>query len=184
MRIDRADLLEACHQVMVEYPDSSGARPRQAPTHSRASLPSVSTCVRRFCLDCLGVSSGRGAFDCGSTVCLLRPASPFLGKPMPESFRGANCPGEPHSVLKCRPSRRLIHAQCRQCQPGNATDCTATECPLYPLRPWDGPGKAPKRRLSERELAQRRLAQSSPSFRARKTRGQKPSTAQEGAFDG
>ena len=116
------------------------------------SVPTVAACVKRFCLDCVGASSGRGAFDCGSEVCPLRPASPFLGKPMPESFRGPSYAGEPPLVAKRRPSRRLIHAQCRQCQPGDNTDCMADDCALCPFRPWDGPGKAGKRRPSERQL--------------------------------
>jgi len=149
----------------------------------KSSQLTVSSCLRRFCLACLGASSGRGAFDCGSTLCPLRPASPFLGRRLPESFRGPSYPGEPATGARRRPSRRLIHAQCRQCQPGDTTDCLATDCPLYPYRPWAGPGKAPARRLSEKELAQRRLAQSHPSFRARKTRGQRASTAQGGTLD-
>lgn len=144
----------------------------------------VRACIRRFCLDCLGATGGRAAFDCGSELCPLRPASPFLAKPMPQGFRGPSYLGEPPRVSRRRPSRRLIYDQCRQCQPGDRTDCMAADCALYPYRPWDGPGKAPKRKLSEKELAQRRLAQSNPSFQTRRTRGQKPSTAIGATFDG
>ena len=175
MRIDRADLLEACHQVMVEYPDSSGARPRQAPTHSRSSLPTVSACIRRFCLDCLRATSGRGAFDCGSTLCPLRPASPFLGKPMSEGFRGPSYLGEPPLVPKRRSSRRLIHAQCRQCQPGHTTDCLAEDCALYPYRPWSGPGHAPRRKASP--------AQVEAAAKGRQTMRQRASITVGGTFD-
>jgi len=150
---------------------------------ARQGRPSPGAALRAFCLACLGATNARGGFDCGSTLCQLRPASPFLGKAMPESFRGPSYRGEPAPVPRRRPSRRLVHDQCRQCQPGDTTDCMAADCALYPFRPWDGPGKAPRRRLSEKELAQRRLAQSDPSFRARKTRGQKPNTAVGGTFD-
>ena len=118
-----------------------------------ASAPTLSVCVRKFCLGCLGATSGRGAFDCGSTVCPLRPASPFLGKSMPESFQPATSSDEPPRVPRCRPSRRLIHAQCRQCQPGDQGDCEATDCALYPFRPWAGPGKAPRRKPTQKQLA-------------------------------
>ena len=146
---------------------------------------SVASCLRRFCLDCLGATSGRGAADCGSEVCPLRPASPFLGKPMPESLRGPSYPGEPPLVPKCRPSRELIHAQCRQCQPGDTTDCEAEKCALYPYRPWDGPGKAGKRRPSEKQLAHLKAARRLASaVRLSATPIQKPSTAAGQASDG
>ena len=155
------------------------AHPRRTPA------PTPAACVRRFCLECLAATSGRGAFDCGSQVCPLRPASPFLGKPMPESLRGRSCLGEPPLAPKRRPSRRLIHAQCRQCQPGDATDCTATDCALYLFRPWEGPGKAGKRRPSQRQLAHlesaRRLILAA---RRPATPIQNPTTAVGRAFDG
>ena len=154
------------------------------PTSTRASTPTVSACVWRFCLACVGATSGRGAFDCGSEVCPLRPASPFLGKPMPQNFRGPTYPGEPARVAKCRPSRKLIHAQCRQCQPGDHSDCAATDCALYPFRPWDGPGKADKRRPSAKQLVHlesaRRLI---PAVRLSATPIHKPTTAVGRAFD-
>jgi len=149
-----------------------------------AKLPTVSTRIRRFCLDCLGASDGRGAFDCGSMVCPLRPASPFLRKPMPDGFRGPSYLGEPAPVPKRRPSRRLIHAQCRQCQPGDSTDCMAEDCGLYPFRPWDGPGKVGKRRPSEKQLAHLESARRlTPAARLSATPIQKPSTAVGAAFD-
>jgi hypothetical protein len=154
------------------------ARPRRAP------VPTVAACVRRFCLDCLGATSGRAAFDCGSEICPLRPASPFLGKPMPLTMRDPAYRGEPGLVLKRRPSRRLIHAQCRQCQPGDTTDCLAEDCGLYPFRPWDGPGKAAKRKLSEKRLAQIAAARNrSPLMQPFGRREQKPSTAVGAALD-
>jgi hypothetical protein len=150
----------------------------------RCSPPTVSSCIRRFCLDCLGATNGRGAYDCASEVCPLRPASPFLGKPMPDSFRGPSYPGEPPVVPKRRPSRRLIHAQCRQCQPGDTTDCEAEGCALYPYRPWDGPGKAGKRRPSEKQLAHLESARRlSAAARLSVTPIQKPTTAVGRAFD-
>ena len=140
--------------------------------------------VRGFCLDCLGAASGRAAFDCGSTVCPLRPATPFLGKPMPVTMRGDNR-GEPAPTRRRRPSRALIHAQCRQCQPGDTTDCSAEDCALHAFRPWDGPGKVEKRRPSQKQLAHlesaRRLI---PAARLSATPIQRPSTAAGQASDG
>ena len=156
------------------------ARPLRRPTAAQA--------IRRFCLECVGATSGRAAFDCGSTLCPLRPANPFLGRPMPEGSRGASYPGEPVLVLKRRPSRRLIHDQCRQCQPGDHSDCLATRCALYPYRLWDGPGKAPRRKASpaQREAAARATAASLRArghARAPETNRQRASTAVGGAFD-
>jgi hypothetical protein len=175
MRGDRPSEFEACHQVVRNYSDSSGARPLHVPTRSMATLPTVAACVRRFCLDCLGAISAWAAFDCGSQVCPLRPASPFLGKPMPDSFRGPTYRGEPAVVPKRRPSRRLIHAQCRQCQPGDTTDCMAEDCALYPYRPWPGPGHAAKREAS--------VAQREAAARGRESMRQRASTAVGAAFD-
>ena len=149
---------------------------------------SVAQAIRRFCLDCLGASSGRGAFDCGSAFCPLRPASPFLGKHMPDGFRGPSYVGEPPPAARRRPSRRLIHDQCRQCQPGDRSDCLATRCALYPYRLWDGPGKAPRRKASpaQREAAARATAASLRArghARALETNRQRATTAMGGAFD-
>jgi hypothetical protein len=142
----------------------------------------VASCLRRFCL---GATIGRGAFDCGSGVCPLRPASPFLGKPMPEGFRGPSYLGGPPVVAKRRPSRKLVHAQCRQCQPGDNTDCGAEDCALYAFRPWDGPGKAPKRMPSSRQLAHLEAARRlTPAARLSATPIQKTSTAAGQASDG
>ncbi len=149
------------------------------------SVPTVAACVRRFCLECVGATTGRGAFDCGSRVCPLRPANPFLGKPLPLTMLAEDYSGEPARAAKRRPSRMLIHAQCRQCQPGDRTDCEATDCALYVYRPWDGPGKAAKRPLSKKRLAQIAAArQRSPLTRSSLTREQKPSTAVGAALDG
>jgi hypothetical protein len=142
------------------------ARPRRVP------VPTVATCVRRFCL---GASSARGAFDCGDRVCPLRPASPSLGKPMPLTMRTEDYEGEPARVTKRRPSRALIHAQCRQCQPGDRTDCEAEDCALYPYRPWSGPGHAPGRRASP--------AQEAAAARGRETMRQGASTPVGAALD-
>lgn len=159
-----------------------------APLTALERLPrrlTVAQAVKRFCLDCLGATSGRGAFDCGSEICPLRPTSPFLGKPMPESFRGPSYLGEPPLVPKRRPSRKLIHAQCRQCQPGDTTDCMTDACALYPYRPWDGPGKAGKRRPSEKQLTHLESARRlSAAARLSATPIQKPSTAPGQASDG
>ncbi len=151
----------------------------------KSICPTVSASIRRFCLDCLGATSGRGAFDCGSTVCPLRPASPFLGKPMPESFRPPIYIGGLPLVPKRRPSRRLIHAQCRQCQPSDQSDCEAMDCAAYPFRPWAGPGKAPKRKPTQKQLAQIAAARErSPLMQRSKGCEQKPSTAVGATPDG
>lgn len=153
------------------------AAQHQGPVPGRPNVSTVAACVRRFCLDCLGATSGRAAFDCGSEVCPLRPSSPFLGKPMPRSMRTEDYDGEPARVAKRRPSRSLIHAQCRQCQPGDRTDCEAEGCALYPYRPWDGPGKVPRRKLSDKRLAQIAAARNrSPLAQPSGRREQKPST--------
>jgi len=146
------------------------------------ALPPISTvatpaaCVRRFCLECLDATTGRGAFDCGSEVCPLRPASPFLGKPMPLTMRTEDYDGEPARVPKRRPSRKLIHAQCRQCQPDGRDDCEAEDCALHRYRPWDGSGKAGQRKASPAQLQ--------AAARGRETMRQKASTAVGQAFDG
>ncbi len=157
----------------------------ESATPVRSSTPTVSSCLRRFCLDCLGATSARGAFDCGSQVCPLRPAYPFLGKPMRESFRPPTYTGEPPLVPRRRPSRKLIREQCRQCQPNDRDDCMATDCPLYPYRPWDGPGKAAKRRPSVKQLAQMAAARErSPLMQRSKRCEQKPTTAMGATPDG
>ena len=137
--------------------------------------PTAAETVRRFCLDCLGATSGRGAFDCGSTICPLRSCSPFLGKAMPESSRAPTPFAEPMPVPKRRPSRKLIEAQCRQCQPEDRDDCEAEGCGLYPYRPWPGPGHAERRRVSP--------AQAAALARARQKAAQKASTPVGDALD-
>jgi hypothetical protein len=64
-------------------------------------------------------------------------------------------------IPRRRPSRSLIRAYCRTCQPGDRSDCEATDrvisgmrfpqCPLYPYRPWPGPGHAPKRETTAKQ---------------------------------
>jgi hypothetical protein len=91
------------------------------------SLPTVAACVRRFCLDCLGATSARGAFDCQSRICPLYQSSPF------------------RRVGRRRATKGLLAAYCRHCQPGDTTDCGGDDCALFPWRPWQ-PGGQPKRR--------------------------------------
>jgi hypothetical protein len=140
-----------------------------------AKRPTPAQAIRRFCLDCLGATSGRGACDCGSRACPLRPASPFLGKPMLVTMRAHDYSGEPARVAKRRPSRALIRAQCRQCQPGDTSDCMAEDCALYPHRPWSGPGHAARRKASPAQL--------DAAARGRESMRQKASTAVGAAFD-
>jgi hypothetical protein len=157
------------YEPQPAYPGDGIDRPG---SKARAS---VASCVRRFCLDCVGATSGRAAFDCGSKVCPLRPASPFLGKSLPLTMRAEDYEGEPTRVAKRRPSRMIIHAQCRQCQPGDRTDCEATDCALYAYRPWDGPGKVDRRKASPAQLG--------AAARGRESMRQKASTAVGAAFD-
>jgi len=130
-------------------------RPQRSPTVARA--------VRRFCLGCLGATTARAAFDCLSGMCPLYVCMPFRGKAMPKSLsparfgesarngrlaereaaRAKELPGAPRR----RPSKKLIGACCRHCQPEDRSDCGATDCALHPYRPWEGPGKAPRRRV-------------------------------------
>ncbi len=167
------------------YQDCQGDQDHQddrAPGNASLARPrltsplTIAACVKRFCLECVGATTGRAAFDCGSKVCPLRPASPFLGKPLPLTMRADDYEGEPTRVAKRRPSRMIIHAQCRQCQPGDRTDCEATDCALYAYRPWDGPGKADRRKASQ--------AQIEAAARGRESMRQKASTAVGAAFDG
>jgi hypothetical protein len=148
---------------------------RMGPVQSRVSAQTVRACIRHFCLDCLGATSGRAAFDCGSQLCPLRPASTFLGKPMPLTMRTEDYSGEPARIAKRRPSKSLIRAQCRECQPGDHTDCEAEGCALYPYRPWSGPGHVTKREASP--------AQREAAARGRESMRQRASTAVGGAFD-
>jgi len=162
---------------LVESARPSGVKPASAITPGRA--------IRQFCSECVGADNSRAAFDCLSQVCLLYAASPFWHKPMPVSMRDPDYDGEPQipRPKRRRASRSLISAYCRSCQPGDRTDCLSSDCALYPYRPWPGPGKAPRRRLSDKRLAQIAAArQRSPLTLSRK-REQKPSTAVGAAFD-
>jgi len=155
----------------------SSVKAAWAPTPGRA--------IRRFCMECVGAENSRAAFDCLSEVCLLYAACPFWHKPMPVTMRDPDHNGEPRipRPKRRRPSISLISGYCRSCQPGDRTDCQGSECPLYPYRPWPGPGKAPRRRLSDKRLAQIAAArQRSPLTLSRK-REQKASTAVGAAFD-
>jgi hypothetical protein len=106
---------------------------------SLKSLPTVATCIRRFCLDCQGLTSARGAFDCQSRICPLYGASPFR--------RSGHR----------RASKGLVSAYCRHCQPGDTTDCGGDDCALFPWRPWQ-PGGQPKTRIVTGAQKRRLLA--------------------------
>ena len=101
-------------------------------------IPTLSACVKRFCLDCQGLATGRGAFDCQSRICPLYPASPF------------------RQIGRRRASKALVAAYCRHCQPGDTTDCQGADCALYPWRPWQ-PGGQPKRRTLTQSQRRRLL---------------------------
>jgi hypothetical protein len=97
---------------------------------TRTPLPSVAACIRRFCLDCLGATNGRGACDCQSQVCPLYAASPF------------------RQTRRRRASKGLVAAYCRHCQPEDKTDCGASDCGLFAWRPWQPGGQPKTRRLT------------------------------------
>jgi hypothetical protein len=109
------------------------------------SAPTIAACLRRFCLDCMGASSARGAFDCQSRVCPLYQASPF------------------RQTGRHRATKGLVVTYCRHCQPGDTTDCQGASCALYPWRPWQ-PGGQPKARTMT-ESQKHRLVAAGQSFR-------------------
>ena len=114
---------------------------------SRASLPTIAACVRRFCLDCLGASSARGAFDCQSRICPLYQASPF------------------RHTGRHRVTKGLVVDYCRHCQPGDQTDCGGEECALFPWRPWQPGGQPKLRTLTEPQKRRLRLIGQASQFR-------------------
>jgi len=99
--------------------------------------PTIVQAVRRFCLDCQGLISARGAYDCQSSICPLYAASPLR-----------------HTGRR-RAAKALVAAYCRHCQPSDQSDCGADDCALYPWRPWQ-PGGQPKARILT-ESQKRRL---------------------------
>ena len=118
-------------------------------------LPTPGRASRQFCLECVGATSLRAAFDCLSQTCLLYAACPFWHRPMPVAMRPPDYTGEPQMLRpkRRRPSRSLIRGYCRTCQPGDRTDCQGTDCPLYPYRPWPGTGHAPKPERTAKQRA-------------------------------
>ena len=110
------------------------------------SAPTVAACIRRFCLDCLGASSGRGAFDCQSRICPLYAASPF------------------RRIGRRRATKALVVSYCRHCQPGDTTDCQGADCALYPWRPWQPGGQPKVRTISESQKRRLRLIGQSSQF--------------------
>jgi hypothetical protein len=103
------------------------------------SLPTVVACVKRFCLDCQGLTSARGALDCQSRICPLYQASPF------------------RRIGRRRTSKGLVISYCRHCQPGDHTDCGGDDCALFSWRPWQ-PGGQPKARTVSDAQKKRLLA--------------------------
>jgi hypothetical protein len=111
---------------------------------SEGSRPTVSACVQRFCLDCQGLITRRGASDCHSRVCPLYQASPF------------------RRDGRRRASKALVSAYCRHCQPEDRTDCGGADCALFPWRPWQ-PGGQPKARTMTGTQKQRLALVGQPS---------------------
>lgn len=112
----------------------------------RSPPPTVSSCIRRFCLDCLGLKSARGAFDCQSQVCPLYQASPF------------------RRAGRRRASKSLVVDYCRHCQPGDRVDCEAADCALYAWRPWQPGGQPKVKTLSDAQKQRLRLIGRSSRF--------------------
>lgn len=121
----------------------------EAVAPARTKNPTIRTCVRQFCLDCLGAPTARSAFDCQSRVCPLYTCSPF------------------RKVGRRRATKAHVSAYCRHCQPEDHSDCggpyvlpdgsfAQPQCALFPWRPWQ-PGGVPKTRtLSEERRAKLR----------------------------
>jgi hypothetical protein len=162
------DLLVATdclEKVGALVPRSAGRVTRRRPAQGGASLPTVAACVRRFCLACLGAENARNAFDCESASCPLYVCMPFQKKAVPRHLappRDAagpdGCEGQTTPRLaKCRASKVLVAAFCRDCQPEDRRDCGAADCPLFPWRPWQ-PGGQPKVRAMSESQKRRLLA--------------------------
>jgi hypothetical protein len=169
------------------------ARQLESSTPSRVKGASAMTpgrAIRQFCMECVGAENSRAAFDCLSQVCPLYAACPFWHKPMPVTMRDPDYDGEPDipRPQRRRPSRSLISAYCRTCPPGDRTDCQSSECPLYPYRPWPGPGRVPRRVASASQRAAATKG-TGASLRARgharssESSRQEASTAVGAAFD-
>ena len=122
-------------------------------THDR-NKPTSQRAVSAFCIACMGAARRRGAYDCLCLTCLLYPANPLKGKTLPVALRPPDYDGEPNGDRppKRRATKMMIRTYCRSCQPEDRTDCQATDCGLYPFRPWPGPGHAPKRQASPKAL--------------------------------
>jgi len=133
------------------------ARRRMTDSNKQRRLPTPGQAIRGFCMECMGAANARAAFDCLSCICVLYCARPFWHKPMPVTMRPHDYDGEPDvpRPRRRRPSRTLIRAYRRTCQPGDRTDCLGADCCFYPFRPWPGPGHAPK---TERTAKQRAAA--------------------------
>ena len=112
-----------------------------------ATIPTVAVSIRRFCLDCLGLTSARGAFDCQSRICPLYVASPF------------------RQAGRRRAAKRLVAAYCRHCQPGDQTDCGGEDCALYPWLPWQAGGQPKVRPLNASQRRRLRLIGQTSQFR-------------------
>jgi hypothetical protein len=109
------------------------------PARSGASRPKVAACVRRFCLDCEGLTSARGAFDCASRICPLYVASPF------------------RRIGRHRATKSLVVTYCRHCQPADQSECGGDDCALFPWRHWQPGGQPKTRTLTESQKARLRL---------------------------
>ena len=170
---------------MTQLGRHDGIKQRRPPTPGQA--------IRRFCMECLCVASGRQAYDClcvWPPACPLYPAHPFRGKPMPAKIapkvtgeaaefvatEQAELEALAAEIPRRRPSAALIRRRCRDCHPEGG-DCEMADCPLYPWNPR-GKGQRPKRVMS----ATRRQANAANLLAAQKARSASEKTDQKASL--
>jgi hypothetical protein len=144
-------------------------------------MPTMSDAIREKCKQCLGIEGSAFTYDCLSEGdCPLYAAHRFIGTPQSASRSSKTvCHVSEHDrelsrrgMKKRRPSKAIIAAMCRQCNPDDQ-DCTSRDIPEYgaeacPLLPWTPfqPGGQPKNAISP-EMRERllRAYEKSPLYR-------------------
>ena len=117
--------------------------------------PTAGQSIRLMCLHCLGVTNGRGAYDCLNMSCALYPAHPFRDRPVSKASTYNEPPSETARAVvahaECpqkRASKRIIAEHCRKCNTETIADCGKQECPLFYWRPMQAGGQPKRRKLS------------------------------------